>query len=269
MPTSHLRALTQSGANVSESAESAESAGDERQLSCPVTLQRYEKGRLRFRDDHIAVESDIRLTVDGQQCAVLSRTPGNDMNLVAGYLLSCSMIRGPEDIESISFGYRGLARATVTLKTSAAIRRIYPEPRPVRLAPESLFRFKEIFEHRQRLYKNTRSTHAAALFSLEGELIAYGEDVGRHNAFDKAIGKSLMEGTLDHVAIAMLSSRLALELTIKASTANIPILCGFSAATSSGINYAEKNNITLIGRLRSSSFNVYANGWRIKSAVQG
>ena len=260
MPTSHLRALTQPD---TEAPEPTGGAGEERQLSCPVTLQRYEKGKLRFRDDRIAVESDIRLNVDGQRYGVLSRTPGDDMNLVAGYLFSRSMIRGPEDIESISFGYRGLARATVTLKTSAAIRRIYPEPRPAHLAPEHLFRFKETFEQRQRLYKHTGSTHAAALFTLDGELIAFGEDVGRHNAFDKAIGKSLLEGTLDQAAIAVLSSRLALELAVKASTANIPILCGFSAATSSGINYAEKNNITLVGRLKSDSFNVYANGWRL------
>lgn len=263
MPTIHLRALAQPEA---DAPEPTETTGEERQLSCPVTLQRFEKGRLCFRDDHIAVESDIRLIVDGRPCAVLSRTPGNDMNLVAGYLFSRSMIRGPEDIESISFGYRGVARATVTLKTSAAIRRIYPEPRPVRLAPERLFRFKDVFERRQRLYQNTGSTHAAALFALDGELMAFGEDVGRHNAFDKAIGKSLLEGTLSQAAIAVLSSRLALELAVKASTANIPILCGFSAATSSGINYAEKNNITLVGRLMSESFNVYANGWRLMAA---
>ena len=87
--------------------------------------------------------------------------------------------------------------------------------------------------------------------------------MGRHNAFDKAVGRSLLEGTLDEVAIAMLSSRLAVELAVKAQAANIPILCGFSAATSSGIDYAERNNLTLVGRLRNRSFYLYSNGWRI------
>ena len=234
------------------------------QLACPVTLQRYSEGKLSFKDDLIAEESDLKLQINGQQEAVLARTPGDDLNLVAGYLFACSMIRCPEDIMNMSFAYQGVSRVEVTLMTPRAVRRIYPSPHPFRIRPEKLFEYKELFEQRQNLFKNTGSTHAAALFSAEGQLVSFGEDVGRHNAFDKAIGKSLLEGTLEQVAIAMLSSRLALELTTKASMANIPILCGFSAATSSAITYAERNNISLVGRIRKDSFNVYANGWRFK-----
>ena len=86
----------------------------------------------------------------------------------------------------------------------------------------------------------------------------------RHNAFDKAIGRALLEGTLGQTAIAMISSRIAVGMAAKAATANIPVLCGFSAATSSGIDYAKKYDITLIGRLRKTSFDVYANAWRIQ-----
>lgn len=218
-----------------------------------------------FKEDSIAVESDIRVLVSGYPEAVLCRTPGDDMNLVAGHLFCRSMINRPEDMVNIAFSYHGIAKVEVDLDTANGIRRIFPSPRPIRVDPEHLINLKAVFERRQSLYKNTRSTHAAALFSLEGELLSFGEDVGRHNAFDKAIGRALLEGRLHEAAIAMLSSRLALELAIKASTANIPILCGFSAATSSGINFAERNNLTLVGRLRSDAFNVYANGWRIMS----
>ena len=229
----------------------------------PTTLQRYENGRLVFRDDAIAEESVLRVVVNGGQEALLSRTPGDDLNLVAGYLFCNSRISEPRDLAAIGFSYRGVARADVTLDAPAELRRIYPSPRPVRIEADLLLELKRTFERRQNLYRDTGSTHAAALFTADGRLIAFGEDVGRHNAFDKAIGRALLEDTLAGATIAMLSSRLALELAVKAATANIPVLCGFSAATSSGIAYAENNNLTLIGRLRESSFNVYANGWRI------
>lgn len=264
MPLQHLRALTPPEEGVPD--EPIETGSS--QLVCPVTLQRYEGGRLVIREDNIAVESDIRVEVAGYPDALLCRTPGDDLNLVAGHLFSRSMISGPEDMEKIAFNYKGVARVEVKLKSENRIRRLYPSPRPVRVPPEMLVELKSTFERRQNLYKNTRSTHASALFTETGKLLSFGEDVGRHNAFDKAIGRALLEGNLDKVVIAMLSSRLALELAVKASTANIPILCGFSAATSSGINFAERNNLTLVGRLRSESFNVYANGWRIKAAKQ-
>lgn len=234
------------------------------QLARPVTIQRFEDGKLTFKDDQIAEEADIRLTVNGRREAVLARTPGDDLNLVAGYLFAQSRVMCPEDIHSIAFSYHGPAQVDVVLDTATGVRRIYPSPRPVHIPPEMFFLLKDVFERRQSLFKNTGSTHAAALFSEEGELISYGEDVGRHNAFDKAVGRALLEGTLKTATIAMLSSRLALELATKATTANIPILCGFSAATSSAITYAERNNLSLVGRIRGNSFNIYANGWRFR-----
>ncbi|BCS89826.1 formate dehydrogenase accessory sulfurtransferase FdhD [Pseudodesulfovibrio sediminis] len=235
------------------------------QLACPVTVQRYDKGAFFLKKGMIAVESDLRVRVNGREFSILTRTPGDDLSLIVGHLFTRSAICESGDMVDCSFSYHTTARAEVTLRTQSGIRRIYPSPRPVHVPAERLFAFKETFERRQNLYKNTRSTHAAALFSLDGEMLAFGEDVGRHNAFDKAIGRALLESSLDRVAIAMLSSRLALELTVKAISANIPILCGFSAATSSGVTYAEENNLTLVGSLREASFNVYSNGWRIRA----
>lgn len=260
MPGSHLRIIT---APQDEERVRPETGGYV-QLTTPATLQRYKQGRLVFHEDSIAVEAPLRLQVEGGLDTVLSRTPGDDMSLVAGHLFSLLLIRGPEDLANVAFNYHGKTRVAVTLGTTGAVRRLYPSPRPVRIGAERLFEFKETFERRQNLFKSTGSTHAAALFSADGEMVAFGEDVGRHNAFDKAIGRSLLEGTLDDVVIAMLSSRLALELAVKAQAANIPILCGFSAATSSGIDYAERNNLTLVGRLRNGSFYLYSNGWRIQ-----
>lgn len=234
------------------------------QLACPVTMQRYSGGKLSFHDGMVAVESDLRLRVNGADCAVLTRTPGDDLSLIVGYLFTRSMICESGDVADCSFSYLGMSRAEVALGTRSRIRRLFPSPKPVHVAADRIIEMKRTFERRQRLFQNTRATHGAALFTVDGELISFGEDVGRHNAFDKAIGRALLEGSLSQVAIAMLSSRLALELAIKASTADIPILCGFSAATSSSITFAEKNNTTLVGRIRGESFNVYANGWRLR-----
>ncbi|NDV18571.1 sufurtransferase FdhD [Pseudodesulfovibrio sp. JC047] len=260
---SHVKLYVLNNEAESERQQTPES-GQAVRLACPVTLQQFSGGSLSFQEGLVAVESDIRIVVNGRDFGALTRTPGDDLSLIAGYLFTHSMIREGDDMVDCSFRYRSTSHATVTLKTAECIRRLYPSPKPVHVVPERVFAFKRSFERRQNLYKNTRSTHGAALFSLEGELLAFGEDVGRHNAFDKAIGRALLEGTLDRVNIAMLSSRLALELTKKAATANIPILCGFSAATSSSINYAERNNITLVGRIRSDSFDVYSNGWRFQ-----
>lgn len=260
MPLSHLHAL-----NVQERTSRSDQKGNIRQpdLVSPRTLQRYADGKLSFGKDVVAVEEDIRIRVQDHSEMTLSRTPGDDLNLTAGHLFSRSMIREPGDIVDISFHSRNSASADVVLRSPKVIRRIFPFPRPMQFAPEQIFEFKVLFENRQKLFQNTGATHAAALISAKGELLSYGEDVGRHNAFDKAIGRALLEGSLENVAIAMLSSRLALELTVKAATANIPVLCGFSAATSSGIEFAENNNITLIGRIREKSLVVYAHGWRL------
>ncbi|MBI9081710.1 MAG: formate dehydrogenase accessory sulfurtransferase FdhD [Pseudodesulfovibrio sp.] len=244
--------------------DSPERLGSPPDLVSPRTLQRYADGKLHFGHDLIAVEESVRVRIQDHSEMVFARTPGDDLNLIAGHLFSQSMICKPKDILSMSYQARNHSLVDVVLKSPKIIRRIYPFPRPMRLEPQQIFEFKKLFEKRQRLFKNTGATHAAALISAEGELVSFGEDVGRHNAFDKAVGRALMEGSLANVAIAMLSSRLALELATKAATANIPILCGFAAATSSGIEFAENNNITLIGRIRDNTLVVYANGWRLR-----
>jgi FdhD protein len=262
MSTIHLP-LPETARRDRDCAPSAAPAGRS-DLASPITLQHYAHGRMHSRDDMVAVEDDLRVRIDGRDELLLARTPGDDEDLVTGHLFSRSLIHAPEDIRSMTFRGPDNGMADVCLRAP----RVRPGLRPQRplqpIRPEQFFEYRRVFEARQQLYRNTGSTHAAALISAEGELLTYGEDVGRHNAFDKAVGRALIQGTLERAAIALLSSRLALELAVKAATANIPILCGFSAATSAGIGFARERNITLVGRIREDSFIVYANGWRIK-----
>jgi FdhD protein len=193
------------------------------------------------------------------------RTPGDDANLIAGHLFSQGLIRAASDILHTAFDGRGQHRAEVSLRPVRRRHAIVPLDDRLRLDPEGIFRLRDRFEQRQQLYHSTRATHAAALFTEDGRLLAYGEDVSRHCAFDKAVGYALKQRVLPGTAIAMLTSRLASDLAAKAAMARIPVLCGFSAATSAGMELAEKHGITLIGRIARDGFTVYANGRRLQA----
>eukprot|EP00831_Metopus_contortus_P017577 TRINITY_DN17424_c0_g1_i1.p3 TRINITY_DN17424_c0_g1~~TRINITY_DN17424_c0_g1_i1.p3 ORF type:complete len:167 (-),score=36.99 TRINITY_DN17424_c0_g1_i1:56-556(-) len=144
-----------------------------------VTLQRFERGeKLATHEDMIAVEADLIVHIENQPDEILSRTPGDDLNLIMGHLFCNSMLNTPDEVANIGFCYQHPARVDVSLGGSNSLRRLHPSRPAVHLAPERLFGLKETFERRQNLFKNTGSTHAAALFSLEGQLLAFGEDVG-------------------------------------------------------------------------------------------
>ena len=236
-----------------------------RELVRGTSLEHYCAGSLQGRTAMVVVEEPLRITVPGREEIVLARTPGDDENLIAGHLFSQGLIRTRTDILSMHFSDNGPAEAVVRLRQTPPRRPLSPLSGGPRIAPEQIFRLRDRFEQRQQLYHSTRATHAAALFGAGGELLAYGEDVSRHCAFDKAMGAALKNRLMAGVAIAMLTSRLASELVAKATTARIPALCGFSAATSSGMELAESSGVTLIGRIAADSFTVYANGWRLRS----
>lgn len=229
-----------------------------------AALEHYCAGTMQGRTAMVVVEEPLRITMPGREDIVLPRTPGDDERLIAGHLFALGLIRAHADILGMTFHGDGPAQAVVRLRQTPARRAPGPLPGGPRIDPEQIFRLRDGFEQRQRLYHSTRATHAAALFKSNGELLAYGEDVSRHCAFDKAVGTALKNRILAGVEIAMLTSRLASELAAKAAVAGIPVLCGFSAATSSGMELAERSGITLIGRIGRDGFTVYANGWRLR-----
>lgn len=228
-----------------------------------ATMERYADGSVSRGQALVAIEEPLLILVAGQGEFVVPRTPGDDASLIAGHLFTLGMIGSPDDILRIETDQIG-DRAFVDLRPNRQSPRINAFPGLFRLPPEEIFRLRQGFEARQRLYHSTQATHAAALFRKDGTLLAYGEDVSRHCAFDKAVGRALADETLASADIAMLTSRLARELAVKASRSGIPVLCGFSAATSAGMEYARRHGLTLIGRIQEDSFNVYAGGWRLE-----
>lgn len=144
---------------------------------------------------------------------------------------------------------------------------------PVRLTPELLAALPDRLRAAQRVFDRTGGLHAAALFTDEGELVDIREDVGRHNAVDKLVGRALREGRLPlSRSVLLVSGRASFELVQKAVMAGIPMLAAVSAPSSLAVDLAAETGLTLVGFLRGTSMNVYAGEHRVAlraAAAQG
>ena len=259
-------------------------------------------GQVKRRRDDLTTEEplEIRLvTAEGRQPVAVMRTPANDFELAAGYLLTEGIITQREQIQRMSFcvdatvdaaqqynivnvellpgvqpnvevvARRFTAVSACGLCGQASLDALRQRPclaippGPV-VAWSTLLALPEKLRACQHLFQATGGVHAAALFDLDGELIVLREDIGRHNAVDKLIGWALMQGQLPlHRCILMLSGRASFEIAQKCLVAGIPIVCSVSAPSSLAVSLAREFNMTLIGFLRGRRGNVYAGIERI------
>ena len=242
--------------------------------------------------DLLAVEEPLQISVGDSDLAVTMRTPGNDAELAAGFLLTEGFVRESGDIVDIQCDRN---RALVTLDEkikvdlSGATRNFYMTsscgvcgktsieaienagcaflPRKFPVVEESLIRsLPARLRESQAVFDRTGGLHAAGLFSARGDLILSREDVGRHNAVDKLIGRALLDKRLPlHDYFLMVSGRTSFELVQKTVMAGIPLLAAVGAPSSLAVKTAKRFGLTLIGFLRDDRFNVYSDFGRVTS----
>jgi FdhD protein len=252
-----------------------------------VRIVCWEDEELRTREDSVAVEEPLEVYVDGTLSLVTMRTPGQERELAAGYCLSEGVIDSLRDIGAVGYcGEENGNRVDVLLAPARkAAGRAAPKqrselvysscgicgkdlvdavsPRLVRRASTLAIRARaagemlRAVESCQEHFGKTGGTHAAGLFGRDMELLAFAEDIGRHNALDKAMGEVVLGKRLDEVMVVVLTSRLSYEMVLKAGRTRAELLIGMSSPTSLGIEMARRMNLTVLGFARQGRFNVY------------
>ncbi|MGA5131200.1 formate dehydrogenase accessory sulfurtransferase FdhD [Streptomyces olivoreticuli] len=155
-------------------------------------------------------------------------------------------------------------KASLDAVRTTARHTISDGPSPMRLEPALLAALPDRLRAAQQVFERTGGLHGAALFSAEGELLDVREDVGRHNAVDKIVGRALQQGLLPlSGTVLLVSGRASFELAQKAVMAGIPVLAAVSAPSSLAVDLAAETGLTLVGFLRGSSMNVYAGEQRV------
>lgn len=253
-----------------------------------------------MRPDAVVVEEPLELRVDGTALAVTMRTPGSDIELAQGFLLTEGIITDRDDITAIRYcnstdenGHNtynvldidlaptvalpelGLDRNFYTTSSCGvcgkasldAIRqrtRHSPAHDPVIVDPLVLTTMPHTLRRAQKTFDRTGGLHAAGLFTDTGDLLALREDVGRHNAVDKIIGWAVENHLLPlRRTLLLVSGRASFELTQKAVMAGIPLLAAVSAPSSLAIDLAHDAGLTLIGFLREDTMNIYTHPNRV------
>ena len=217
----------------------------------------------RSERDRVAVEEPLEIRIGGRPVAVTMRTPGHDEELALGFCLSEGLrphaAHVPDDLaaNTVDVGKGALEAVAVDSPRVESQLRV-----PLALLASLPDRLREA----QAAFAVTGGLHATGLFSAEGELLCAREDVGRHNAMDKAIGWAFGAGRLPlSDAVLAVSGRLSFELVQKAAVAGCPVLVAVGAPSSLAVSLAHDRGITLCGFVRGGTANVYTEAWRIAS----
>ena len=276
-------------------------------MSSKYKVLKYNLNKFENIDDLVSVEEPLEISIKYKDknnwitkiLSITMRTPGNDKDLVRGFLFNEQIITNIKDVDSIeSYGekvgqYKIQNKILITLNNSkniniSKIKRDFltnsscgvcgkssldaleiikkektfkNEPK---LTKEIIVKSPSILRQNQSEFSKTGGIHASGLFSSDGKLISLREDVGRHNALDKMIGNALNEKQIDPKnQFITCSGRLNFELVQKVLMTNIGLMIGVGAPTSLAIDLANRFDMTLIGFVKEDSFNIYTNNQKV------
>jgi len=249
-----------------------------------VPLVRQGPDGSRQATDALAVEEPLELRLDGHPISVLMRTPGHDMELAAGFLVTEGIVHAmsqvrkieprPDENRVLVFLQEDvrvdLARLTRHLFTGsscglcgkATLDAILTHSPPISTVPEVqdevILSAPDRLRAAQSIFDTTGGLHAAGIFSTSGDLLVSREDIGRHNAVDKVIGRAFLDRLDLSETFLLVSGRVSFEIMQKALTARIPLVAAVSAPSSLAVEFAKESGQGLIGFLRPPAFNRYA-----------
>ena len=253
-------------------------------------IRRKKDGSLEYLRDDLTIEEPLEIRISGKPLATTMRTPGHDDELVAGFLVSEAIVRDRRAIAGISrdgdnrmiidfapgvklklhsaqrFGTISSSCGLCGKTSIEEIRQNFPaiESGNVRIDIETLLSLPEKLRKAQSDFSRTGGIHAAGIFDSSGELKIVREDIGRHNAVDKVIGRALLDTLLPLSRhLLLVSGRASFEIVQKALAAGIPIIAAVSAPSTLAVDFARESNQTLIGFLRPPAFNIYSHIERV------
>ncbi len=265
----------------------------------PVDAWRPDRGNY---PDKVAAEEPLEIRVDGVPIGLTLRTPGDDADLAAGFVVSEGLVSDPSDIdrvvvvEDVPPAARGnvvdvrltpgasadipalkrLARRPSFVTAACGVcgrgtleslsRRLPPIPEDGTVDGMLLSKLPSRLREAQAVFAETGGLHAAGLFDFDGRLIVAREDVGRHNAVDKVVGFGVLARRLPFAGtVLMVSGRTGFEIVLKAWVAGIPVLASVSAPSQLAVGLAEEANMGLAGFVRDPGYAIYAGRHRIRS----
>ncbi len=265
-------------------------------ITSSQVIRRKQDATLEYQRDDLTIEEPLEIRLGRKTVATTMRTPGHDEELAAGFLLSERIVRASDKINKFSrspgarnreniitvnlaegvkpklnsaqrFGTISSSCGICGKESIAAIRQNFPpieSAKSVRVRLEILLSLPALLRQNQGDFARTGGIHAAGIFALDGKPRWIREDIGRHNAVDKVIGRAFLDRELPlSSCILLVSGRASFEIMQKALSAGIPIVASVSAPSTLAMEFARECNQTLIGFLRPPSFNIYAHTERI------
>jgi FdhD protein len=258
-------------------------------------IRRTGDGALEYKRDELTVEEPLEIRIGDKTVATTMRTPGHDEELATGFLLSEAIIRNSDAIKKFSRPVSARNRENIitvhlaagakpklkstqrfgTISSSCglcgkesieAIRQSFPPIRStsIRMDIETLLRLPGELRAKQSEFARTGGIHAAGIFDFGGKALIVREDIGRHNAVDKAIGRAFLDRKLPlDRHLLLVSGRASFEIIQKALAAGIPIVASVSAPSTLAMEFARDSYQTLIGFLRPPTFNIYSHVERV------